>query len=289
MGGIGVELSMVDSNSNRWVVSISIFLISVLLLLLNNLSITDPVKTGISYIYSPASFYISQMGRNLSSTSSLFFNINQFRNELNDLKIERAIHQSEVELVEKLLEQNKNLRTQLKVGVRDIEPIMAEVMYSQSTISDLMKVNVGSIDGIKSGDIVMLGNIYIGRIVEVGGLSSVVRLPSHRDSSLEVLIVKSRDLSGVSVDSITKSYISEKNVRAVMVGKDGVVMLENIPADSGVKNGDSVVIADERVGEYLYLGKIGQITVDSAAASRSAIVQIAIDYNILQTVFIKQN
>lgn len=244
------------------------------------------LRNSISYIFEPIGFAGAKTGEGLRSYLSLFTDIGDFREEYNALKIKN----SELEVFENynkiLLDQNESLKKQLKLGNKEEEYILSPIVFSSEFPTEI-SLGYGSNQDISVGDVIVLGNLYIGTVSSVDLKGSTARLPSSRSSSLQVLVVKGKNLENVSLDTIAQKYISEKNIKAVSVGTGTEVRLENIAVDSGVKDGDSVVIADERIGEYLLLGRISSVDRDLAAATVSATVDVLVDYESLTNIFVR--
>jgi cell shape-determining protein MreC len=244
------------------------------------------LRNGISYAYNPLTFRGGEIGSNLRSYISLFTDIGDFRDEYNALKI-RNLELEVFEDYNKILtDQNESFRRQIELGNKKEEYVLAQIFYSVNTPGELM-TNEGSEGGVSEGDIALLGNLYIGVVEEVDVKGSVLRLPTSRASNLRVLIARKADLTDVDLETISEKYVSQKSVEAVAVGVGNEIRLENIPVDSGVRNGDSVIVADERVGEYLLLGRIEDLDKDLAATTVSAKVSRIVEYRDLTNIFIR--
>jgi hypothetical protein len=97
---------------------------------------------------------------------------------------------------------------------------------------------------------------------------------------LKVIILdqKSEDLKDAKVLS-----------KAVVSGTAEGIKVENILMNADIENGDIVVINDERVGEYLILGYLVNLSDNPATTSRYGYVSTLVDYDDLMTVFVKLN
>ena len=75
--------------------------------------------------------------------------------------------------------------------------------------------------------------------------------------------------------------------KGVIKGSSGGIIIENMSMNSNLTNDDIVVVNDSRVGEYLVLGRLQEISENPAATSRSGYVEPIIDYEKLITVFVR--
>jgi cell shape-determining protein MreC len=73
----------------------------------------------------------------------------------------------------------------------------------------------------------------------------------------------------------------------VVSGSSDGIRIENIGMNSGVENGDIVVVNDSKVGENLVLGTVVGLSEDPATTTRTGYVSPAVDYYDLTNVFIR--
>jgi cell shape-determining protein MreC len=244
------------------------------------------LRNGVSYAYNPLTFRGGEIGSDLRAYISLFTDIGDFRDEYNAVKV-RNLELEVFEDYNKILtDQNESLRRQIELGNKKAQYVLGQVFHGENTPGELL-VNEGSGDGVATDNIAVLGNLYIGTVAQVDEKGSILRLPTSRSSNLRVLIIKKHDLSDVDLDTISEKYVNGKSIEAVAVGIGNEIRLENIPVDSGVKNGDSVIVADERVGEYLLLGRVEDVDKDLAATTISAKVLKIVEYSDLTNIFIR--
>jgi cell shape-determining protein MreC len=146
--------------------------------------------------------------------------------------------------------------------------------------NNLLRINKGKGEGIAVGDVVVLGNMYIGLVIEVDEKGSLVRLPSNTGSSLEAIVVEGDVESARNMENI--SVLTKGVVKGVPDG----IKIENMSMNAPIKNGDTVIINDTRVGEYLVLGTLTGLSENPAATSRSGYVSPILDYDKLMSVFV---
>lgn len=140
-------------------------------------------------------------------------------------------------------------------------------------------INVGSKDGVVEGDIVSVGDVFLGICSQVDLNGSLVRLPTNRASSFEVIILSKE----YSLDTPLDSYIKSNGV---VSGTLEGIKVENIGINADVSDGDLIVVRDERVGQLLKLGTLVGLSKNPASTSKSGFVSPIFDYSNLITVFV---
>jgi len=178
----------------------------------------------------------------------------------------------------RLLEENEALKTQINLGNAENEYLMAEIVSGGD--SESLKINEGSENGVEIGDVVSVGNMFVGIVESADLKGSYVRLPSNVSSNVKVIVLdqKTEDLKNAKILS-----------RGVVSGTAEGIKVENILMNADIENGDVVVINDERVGEYLILGYLVNLSDNPATTSRYGYVSTLVDYDDLMTVFVKLN
>ena len=262
------------------VIILGFLVLSVILLLLDSIKNFNGVRNGISFIFEPVSYAASNLGTNIKSGVSSFSNFSKLQKDYNQLKIESYDKDINNAYFLALQEENNSLKTQINLGNKEKQYVLAKVVGS-SLNHNFLNLNVGSKDGVKLNDTVSIGNMYVGQISSVDLNGSVVRLMTSKNSTLEVIITRKGVENAAIADPI------EALSRAVVTGSPDGIKIENISTTADIKDGDIVVINDSRIGEYLVLGYIVGLTNNPADTSRSGYVSAIIDYDNLMTVFVK--
>ena len=251
----------------------------VLFFLMDTLGILSPLRSGISFVVSPVAYEASVIGREGREYLETFIRLREFRDEYNQLSID--IYEKEVEnsFYTLLKEENESLKKQIALVGVDQNYIMAKVLNGEEY--DFLRINKGESSGVVVGDVVTLGNMFVGIVTGVDRESSLVRLATNRSSNLEVIVVK----KGVEEGKVRED-ISVLARGGVNGSADGI-RIENIAMDADISNGDVVVVNDSKVGEYLILGYLVGLSENPAATSRTGYVSSIVDYNRLVTVFVR--
>ncbi|NLB11773.1 hypothetical protein GX830_00125 [Candidatus Dojkabacteria bacterium] len=265
--------------SSDYLILLITFVLSILFLLLDTIGSLAFLRRGISFVADPIDYNANSLGTEVKDFLGIFVDLKNFKDEYNQMSID--IYEKDVEnsFYTILREENDALKKQITLGDQKQEYVMAKVLGDEK--SEFLRINKGEKDGIVAGDVVLLGNMYVGNVVVVDSKGSLVRTPFNRATSLEVVVVSGsieRVRTKESVDILSKGVIK---------GSSGGIIIENMSMNSNLTNDDIVVVNDSRVGEYLVLGRLQDISENPAATSRSGYVEPIIDYEKLITVFVR--
>jgi rod shape-determining protein MreC len=261
------------SNKN-WLLIPFGFLISVTLLFLNSLGWLDSIKSTTSYVLDPIYVTSSNLALRVEEFFTTLVSISEFRTEYNEMKLQIAQYEVDNLAYQTLENENIDLKTQLELGNKDYKYVQSQVLNHIQ--ADYMIINTGTREGVKKGDIVILGESLVGIVIEVNQYTSKVRLPISKSNFLEGYVLSSDD-------ELNQRILS----RAVISGSSDGIRVENIGMNSGVENGDIVVVNDSKVGDSLILGKVVGLSEDPATTTRNGYVSPAVDYYDLVNVFVR--
>jgi len=251
---------------------------SIGLLILDSLGALSFVRSVISFIMDPVAYHGSYVGQEASGYFETFGRLNEFRREYSELSMKVYEQEIDSAFYSTLKEENEALKKQIALGNTGQKYVLAKVLSPQE--NNFLRINKGREEGIAAGDVVILGNMYIGLVVEVDKKGSLVRLPSNRGSSLEVIVVEGDIESARNMENITIL------TKGVVEGAPDGIKIENMSMNASLKNGDTVIINDTRVGEYLVLGSLVGLSENPAATSRTGYVSPIFDYDRLIIVFV---
>lgn len=255
-------------------------------LIINLAGLARYVSAGIEFITTPFMFSSSRAASSLALTLDSFTEISKLRNENNSLRIDLAQNRAKDGMLSTLIDENLALKKELKLGENEDQIIEAEVLSSfGKTEAGSLLLNKGSAEGVELGDTVRVGNIYLGSISNVTERSSTVMLPTNSGSVLSAFILRA-DFAGKSLKQISAEISDQDEILGVAVGESSGIIIEDISNDAEIEEGYSVVTNDEKVGQYMFLGKILKVIEDPSAVEKQARVQPGIDYSELKYVFI---
>ena len=249
------------------------------LFLIDSFFLLNPLRSGISYLFSPVYVDGKEAGEEVKGYFSTLGEIDEFRKEYNELKIE--VYEKDINNAhyQALLEENKSLKEQIGLGNLEKEFVLGKVL----TIDNIsnMQVDKGSKDGVKKGSVVSLGNMFVGIVQSVDSIGSLVLLPYSKNSTFEVFVTNVGVKDGKIVEGVP--ILSKGVVR----GGGDDINIENISMNSDVKNGDVVITMDSSVSGYLVIGQIANLTENPATTSRSGKVVPIVNYEDLMSIYIE--
>jgi len=265
--------------SQEYFVLLAAIALSVVFLLLDSLGALSFLRKGVSFVMDPVDYQGSILGRQSREYLEAFIYLKDFRDEYNQMSID--IYEKEVQAAfyAILEEENEALRKQISLG--DIEQKYLVVKVLSTSDYDFLRINKGEKDGVVVGDVVVLGNMLVGLVTRVDVNGALVRVPASRGSNLEVVVVKG------DIDELRVSDVSNILTKGVAKGSSEGIRIENMSMSADIENGDIVVVNDSRVGQYLVLGYLTDLSDNPAATSRSGFVTPIVEYDRLVTAFVR--
>ncbi len=257
---------------------LTLFILSFLFLFFNILNIQQNVSETLAFLARPVNSVALTSSSSVKGFVSVFGQVKTLRSEYYDLKEDHLNLKADKNLISVLKEENYLLKKQLGVLEDEEDFILAEVLFQDWSLrNESLLINKGSEHGVKEGDVVVLGNMYIGIVNHVESFSSKVRLPTSKGNSLKVMIV------GSEVEDEIQSSLS-----GIAVGHSNVLKVENIEMQGELEKGFVVLVNDEKVGKQLFLGNVTSIEDDPTATFRSCSVNLPVEYTDLKRVFVRK-
>ena len=263
-----------NSTMKRWY--LFVFLFSVTLIAFDRVFGLDPLRNGIQRITAPVSFGLYTVGYTITDASTFVVSLPYVHKENilllqnNDAMRAQLVRFSELE------RENQILRRELGVaGVRTLPKILARSMGIQEYGNDIVLiVDKGGDDSVVIGDIAIVDDKLIGRVVQV--------LPSQA----YVIPI-------VSVNSKIPAYIQAEGsavTNGLVVGKfnSRLVLSEILQADT-VQKGDIVVSSGEGglFPSGLVLGVVEEVESTGTEIFKSALLNTNWELSAIKSVFIQ--
>ncbi len=152
---------------------------SIGLLILDSLGALSFLRTGISFVMDPVAYHGSYVGQEARGYFETFGRLNEFRREYSELSMKVYEQEIDSAFYSTLKEENEALKKQIALGNIEQKYVLAKVLSPQE--NNLLRINKGKDEGIAVGDVVVLGNMYIGLVVD--RCTSYVRLSIDRCTS----------------------------------------------------------------------------------------------------------
>lgn len=263
-----------QEDSRKWLSVVVTSITSIVLLFINSLGWLDKPQLAISYILGPIYISSSNLAIEVKDFFTTIAGISSFRDQYNQMKLDIANYETESLNYIFLENENLDLKSQLELANKDNVYLESQVL--DHIENDYIIINKGSAENVKEGDIAVLGKSFVGIVIEVGSYTSKVKLPISKSSFLEAYVISSKKEENRRILS-----------RGVVSGSSDGIRIENIGMNSGVDNGDVVIVNDSKVGENLVLGTVVGLSEDPATTTRAGYVSSAVDYYDLINVFVR--
>ncbi len=268
-------------NSKNFFLLLACF--SILLLFFNFWGVRRNIEESANFLIKPVQLFAFESSKSVKNFFGVFEEVRNLRGEYYELQEEYLKLKADKNFLSLLKEENLILKEQLDFDKENNNLILAEVLFQDWALrNESLLVNKGQEDGIGKGDVALIGKMYVGIVSEVYENTAKIRLPTSRASSLKVMILEN-DIDFENEDFRTLSFIS-----GIAVGQSNVLRVENIESRENLKEGDTILINDQKIGTYLYLGNVLSVDEDPTATLQSCSVELPIDYANLKKVFIRK-
>jgi len=256
------------------------FIFSIAIVFLGRTPANGVIRYPFSYIFEPVYFVGNSLGSSVFSWGRALVDASSYISEYKDMQ--KEIIKVKAENEEKILNYQEYESLKYHSSM-----LLDERKYIEGTVLKYfdkgdIQINIGKEEGVKDGNVVSIGRVFIGVISEVDAKGSLVRLPNNSASNFEAIIVDSNIDIGIEkrLDNFIKST-------GVVKGEVNGIVIENMGVNSTVSDGDVVILRDERVGDLYILGTLVGVSKNPASTSKSAVVSPVFDYSNLLTVFVR--
>lgn len=235
------------------------------------------VSNAVNVVISPVQKMISGGMNSAKNFFSFVFHMEDYQKENQELKNQVALLEKEIRETEELKKENSRLRSMLDMKSRTVEysTEAAEIIAKDSgNWFNSFTVDKGTADGIEMYDPVITPDGLVGYVSEAGTTYSRVTAIIDFTASVAASVKRTADSAVVEGDLKLQE---QGKCRMVYVNKDSAITVGDDLETSGLG------------GIYpkgIYIGKILEITNDSAELSQQAIVETAVDFDSLSEVLI---
>ena len=155
--------------------------LGILLLLLEFTSFGSVIKYPFSYAFEPIYVVANDAGESVSNWGEALVDASSYIDEYNTMKEEIA--RLKGDSTERILDYEEYQALKQHISVISQEEKYIESKIINVTDTGEVLINKGSKDGLKEGNIVSFGKVFIGILSEVNSTSSLVRLPINSSST----------------------------------------------------------------------------------------------------------
>ncbi|NLV75029.1 MAG: rod shape-determining protein MreC [Chloroflexi bacterium] len=257
----------------RVITLIAILAIVLVWLVLDSLAPSNPIRTTVSRIVSPVQYAIHWLGTPFRAMADSFKSVQALCDENEALREENSSLRNQIIILQEAQLENEFLRKQLafKDTVPSYRLLSAEVIgRDPSEIFQYLIIDRGSEDGVRVKMPVITADGLVGRISEVGPVTSRVMLLTDASSSVSTLIQRSR------ATGMTQGYPGRG------------LMMRYIAQTDSVKERD-LVLTSGLGGAFppkLVVGQVVEVRQLDVAMFQEALVIPAVNFTSLENVMV---
>ncbi len=265
---------LMDEFSRHFQTAFTLLLIAAVFLLSDLVGLAKPMRQAVNFIALPLERLTYQGGRAIAQEVSIFWELRSVLGKYYALEKEHRETVAHLNNLSQVAKENEILKAQFARSPVETQKLLpAQVMG----VSRYLILNKGQQDGVKGGQVVVLENSLIGKVVEVTATSARVLLPTDPNSE-------------ITAEVAGGSY----RPRGLVVGDFGVGMhLEKILPDEMVEVGDLVLTSgeltegsNEGYPKDLVIGKISKVQRSDSDLFQRAEVEPIFSYRDLDLVFV---
>ncbi len=244
--------------------------VGVLLFLLFRTSIFQPVINTFQIVTVPLQTSFHQTTKGVISFFQTIGQIGGLRATNSDLLIKNSVLEAENSNLKKLKEENDNLKSQLGVHNKDLKIVAAAHPIGNGAVGvkNVLLIDKGTNDKVHENDLVVIGNILIGKVVEVSPKVSSVQLLSDPESKIPA--------------------ITESAAEGILQGEFGSeIKLTDVVQEKVLKVGELVKTSGRNSWPRgLIMGKISKVNKVEKDFFQSAQVIPTIDLNDVSLIYV---
>ena len=226
-----------------------------------------PVQNGMTYLKNK-----------VNGNSSFFINVDNLKAENDGLQQKNSELEEKVRELETIKAENETLKQYLGLTQKytEYKTVPADVINRDiSNYSKTIVINVGSNDGIKENMTVIAAEGLVGHVIAVTDTTAKVQTIIDTSSSTSCLLSTSRD------SIVCKGVLNDKkNIKAMYIATDATI-----------SQGDSIETSGLG-GIYqkgIYVGTISKVENATDLSNRYALVELAVNFDKLETVLVVTN
>lgn len=258
-----------------------ILLFSLIAFVLTITPINTFIRSIYGYVLDPQIYWIYNLKNSVVNFENQLSEFDNLTEENFALKVENAELKSKILFVQDIFDQNVVLKEQANISSSSKKLILTKVLDNSDL--KLLKCSSGSEEGVNKGDLVVLGDLYIGEIKTVYKSYSNISTPLNGGGYIKVKILP-RTLENISLKDTDANI--ENSWDAVIIGKLDGISIENISPEADVKEGFVVITNDENIsGEYI-IGTIAKLNNAPGMSMQKGELEPIINYKELKYIFI---
>ncbi len=168
---------------------IILIILGLIIFFLAKTDLAKPFIGAFQVISVPVQTSFYQSTRGIGSFIETIAQIGSLRQENSDLSLQNSLLKAENDSLKMLKKENESLRAQLKTQTKDLKIIATARPIGNGAVGvkNVLLIDQGSANNIKNGDLVIIGNILIGQVIQVSPQLSSVQLLSDPDTKIPAI------------------------------------------------------------------------------------------------------
>ncbi|MBI4101061.1 rod shape-determining protein MreC [Candidatus Microgenomates bacterium] len=247
------------------------FVAALVIIVIGSTSGWLPFNKLAAAVVKPFGISLTRAGQNLGFKFDELFSLGKLGEHERQLEAENAQLKAALSEAEELRLENEQLREQLKFIKRSGYNVLGAdiVNYQPDSIRKLLRINRGSKDGIAPNQPVLAAGNLVGITQEV------------RDSTTDVALVTDADFRALVTTQSNR-------VPGIVKGQAGGLLMERIPQDQAVKNGEAIVTSglDGVFPAGLRVGEVLAVNNSPESIFQTAQIEPAVDIERLRVVVV---
>ncbi len=269
-------------NKRKYGIIGTIVIIIILILLF---ALTNTQNSKLSYIENlanklvmPIQNGLTYLKNKVNGNSSFFENVSKLKEENDELQKKNKELEEKLRELEAMRSENETLKTYLDLTEKysDYKTIPADVINRDiSNYSKTLVINVGSDDGIKEGMTVIAAEGLVGHIISVTNSTAKIQTIIDTSSSTSCLLSTSRD------SIVCKGTLNDESHLKAMYISAGVTLSQGETVETSGIGGI--------YPKGIFVGNISKVENSSDLSNRYALVELAVNFQKLETVLVISN
>jgi len=203
----------------------TLLLVVVITIILSQFSFFAPIRDGLRVAFATPASALTNTGTRFKNAFSVLFTVQDLARENTELKQRLLAREAEIASLQQAKGENAQLKKDLQFQQThtDLKLLPASVInYSPSSLYQSITINLGTQNGIKTGQAVVSQGFLVGKVSSVSARTAEVWLLNNRNLLTPVMLTDSQTVG-----------LLKGSIRGLVV--------ENIPLDTKVEKGTQVV------------------------------------------------
>lgn len=237
----------------------------------------NPVKVVVKTVFTPVKSGFSYIAHSLEDARNFVWDMRAYKEDNERLESENLALRQQNRDVAAYREENERLQSllNLKESLSDYQTVAARVIsYSGNNWYEGIEINKGTLNGLKTGDVVITPDGLVGKITEAGTTYSVVTTILDSDSAVGIKVSRTGGSGLIEGDA---EFAKNMQCKLSFLDRSTPIIVGDVVETSGTS------------GTYppgLAVGSIINVSADSTGSLKYAVIDPAVDFDSLKEVLV---